>query len=527
MMRLCARFAFALAFVAMASILPAPLFAALPELPRVYLDTTYVPPTGSTIVVLAGGDFQAALNTAQLGDVITLEAGATFTGPFTLPNKTGTGWLFIRSSTADSNLPPPGTRVDPSYASVMPKIVSPLLDGLGNPGNAIRLAVGAHHYRFIGVEIKPAAGAFISELVPMHDDTASDFIFDRCYVHGDPAVGGRRGIAMNVRRGAVIDSYFADFKEVGADSQAIAGWGGAGPFKVVNNYLEGAGENLLFGGADPWVTNLIPSDIEIRRNYFFKPLSWKVGHPTYAGTPWTIKNLLELKNAQRVLLDGNLLENCWVGSQAGDAVLFTTRNQDGTAPWSVVRDVTFINNTVRHAAGGIQLLAQDFPNPSQLGQRFLIKNNLFDDIGSQWGADVGLFTLSGGAPDVVIEHNTGVPTYAVVVVDAAMTGFIFRNNIMRYGTYGIIGTGTGPGNDTINTYFPGAIVQKNAFAAGNAVADASLYPPGNFFLASLNDIGFVDWPGGNYRLTTSSPYKNAGTDGKDLGVDFAAQVPCG
>ena len=76
-------------------------------------------------------------------------------------------------------------------------------------------------------------------------------MFDRSYIHGDPRKGGRRGIALNARDVAVINSHFSDFKEVGADSQAIAGWNGPGPFKIENNYLEAAGENVMFGGADP------------------------------------------------------------------------------------------------------------------------------------------------------------------------------------------------------------------------------------------------------------------------------------
>ena len=35
-------------------------------------------------------------------------------------------------------------------------------------------------------------------------------------------------------------------------------------------------------------------------------------------------------------------------------------------------------------------------------------------------------------------------------------------------------------------------------------------------------VGFVDRAGGNYRLADSSPYKRAGTDGKDPGVDLDA-----
>jgi len=70
----------------------------LPILPQSYIDTVYSEPSGSTITVNAGGDFQAALNSAHLGDIIALQAGASFTGPFTLPNKTsGTGWITPRN----------------------------------------------------------------------------------------------------------------------------------------------------------------------------------------------------------------------------------------------------------------------------------------------------------------------------------------------------------------------------------------------------------------------------------------------
>src|SRR5438093_11166474 len=70
-----------------------PAWGLAPELPRVLVDTTLIPPTGMTIPVFAGGNLQAALDAAHPGDVITLERGAMFAGPFTLPNKTGLGRL--------------------------------------------------------------------------------------------------------------------------------------------------------------------------------------------------------------------------------------------------------------------------------------------------------------------------------------------------------------------------------------------------------------------------------------------------
>ena len=73
----------------------------------------------------------------------------------------------------------------------------------------------------------------------------------------------------------ILNSYVSDIKAINADSQAINGYNGAGPFTIENNYLEAAGENVLFGGGDPAVTNLVPSDIVLRRNHLFKPLEWR------------------------------------------------------------------------------------------------------------------------------------------------------------------------------------------------------------------------------------------------------------
>src|SRR6185295_5173970 len=75
-----------------------------PTLPTL-LNTAYSAPTGSIISVPAGGNFQTALNNAQPGDQIVLAAGATYTGNFTLPVKSGSAWIIIRSSAADANLP--------------------------------------------------------------------------------------------------------------------------------------------------------------------------------------------------------------------------------------------------------------------------------------------------------------------------------------------------------------------------------------------------------------------------------------
>ncbi|PYQ08091.1 MAG: hypothetical protein DMF82_02310, partial [Acidobacteria bacterium] len=121
-----ARLVVILACAATTPLLPAGALAQTePELPRVFVDTTYSPPRGGKLITTnAGGDLQAALDASRPGDVIELQAGATFTGNFILPSKPGTDWIYIRSS-AHARLPRPGTRVFPSHASLMPRIDTP------------------------------------------------------------------------------------------------------------------------------------------------------------------------------------------------------------------------------------------------------------------------------------------------------------------------------------------------------------------------------------------------------------------
>ena len=493
--------------------------AGRPELPRIKVETNPVPPAGRVLSVAAGDNLQTALERARPGDVITLQAGATFVGPFTLPRKHGDGWVTIRTSAPDPSLPPPDVRVDPSYAGVMPKLEA-------GSRAVIVTAPGAHHYRFVGIEIRPKPRASLVNLVdlgtgePTAELVPSHLIFDRCYLHGDAETGTRRGIAMNSRHTAVVNSYLADFKAIGADSQAIAGWAGAGPFKIDNNYLEAAGENLLFGGGDPVIRDLTPSDIEIRGNHVSKPLRWKVGDPAFARVPWAVKNLFELKNARRVLVEGNLFEHNWAHAQAGFAIVFTVRNEDGGAPWSAVQDVIFVNNIVRRAGAGVNILGRDNNHPSQPTERLLIANNLFDEIdGARWGGPGTLFQILDGTAHLTIEHNTAFQQGAIIVAEGRPhADFVYRNNLTPHNAAGIAGTGTGAGAATLSTYFPGSIVARNVIAGGRA----SVHPPDNFFPVSLEMVGFVNRAGGNYRLTAASRYRRVGTDGRDPGVDLDA-----
>jgi hypothetical protein len=488
----------------------------VPERPRASVAVSPVA-AGRNVRVPAGASLQAALDDARPGDVLTLEAGAEYRGPFRLPRKDGTGWIVIRSS-ADANLPPPGRRVDPSHAAHMPRLVSA-------SGSVIQADAGAHHYRFVGLEIAPAAGAFLRSLVDLGSDAVDlasvpyDIIIERCYLRGDPRRGTRRGVALNSRRTAIVDSYLADFKEVGADSQAIAGWNGPGPFRIANNYLEAAGENVMFGGADPQIADLVPSDIEIVRNVLAKPLRWKAGEARYEGVAWAVKNLFELKNARRVLVDENLFEYNWKDAQNGFAILFTVRNQDGKAPWSVVEDVVFSGNVVRHVGAGINILGHDDNHPSKQTSRIAIVNNVFSDVGGKWGHG-RLFQVLDGTRDVVIDHNTGFQTGSLLFGgdQRPHTGFIFRNNIVPVGAHGISGSDTGEGAPALARYFPGAVVRRNLFIGGKPQD----FPDDNFFPAKISDVGFASATHGEPFVKLAGRYAGVATDGGDPGAQTGA-----
>ena len=232
----------------------------------------------ATIYVGEGDSLQDALDAAQPGDTILLQQGAEFVGTFVLPAKGGDAWIVIRTSAPDTVLPPDGVRIHPAHAPLLARLRSPTLDTA-----ALRTAPGAHHWdiRYLEFGGNPAGSADIIQLgdgsavqnaldlVPHH------IVLRHVYVHGDPLIGQKRCIALNAADVTIADSYVSDCKSTTQDSQAIGGWNGPGPYTIENNYLEAAGENVMIGGSDPSITDLVPSDIVFRRNHFSRPMAWR------------------------------------------------------------------------------------------------------------------------------------------------------------------------------------------------------------------------------------------------------------
>jgi hypothetical protein len=545
-------------------------------LPQILIPTAMAntPAPGITIVVNSGGNLQAALNNAKCGDTIHLQAGATFSGAFKFPYKDcdDAHWIIVRTSSDDSLLPSAGSRLTPCYAGVasLPgrpafncsstrNVLAKLVMNRGGMSGPVVLAPGANHYRLIGLELTRVAGIGVIYALASPNPTGatSKIIYDRIWFHGTPHDETTRGIQLGGSTYiAVIDSFFTDFHCIAVtgsctDAQAINGGMNTrpmGPYKIDDNFLEASGENILFGGGSSTQT---PADIEITHNYMFKPLTWMKGQPGYVGgangRPFIVKNLFELKNAKRVLLDGNVMENTWGGfSQAGFALLLTPKangtESDNTCPVCQVTDVTIRNSYIAHMGSGMQIsngLSDHGAAPVD-GGRYSIHDVIFDDInGTKFDGENVFAQVStrAGSPvlhDVTINHVTAFPSATSFFIGdllsetPKMRNFVFTNSILNTGRYPVWSTGTGGSLNcaahnspliTLNACFSSYTFSHNALLASPGDFPPSTWPAPNFFPTSESIVDFVNYIGGNFALLSTSPFKGAGTDGKDLGAN--------
>ncbi len=549
-------------------------FDGVAELPRVYIQSSSAdtPAPGHAIHVNIGGNVQTALDNASCGDTIELQSGSSFAGPFTLPHKDcdDQHWIIIRTNAPDNALPAEGVRVTPCYAGLASlagrpdfhcvstaNVMARLILGQRAASGPLFLAPGANHYRLVGLEITriPGSGA-ASDLI--HAEAGADHIvLDRVWVHGTAQDETRRGILLDgITTAAIVDSYFSDFHCTSVsgscvDSQAIAGGSSTlagGPYKIVNNFLEAAGECIIFGGDASTTT---PADIEIRRNHLFKPMLWEAGHPGFVGgltgNPFIVKNHFELKNAQRVLFEGNILENTWGGfSQVGFSIALTPKGYTdpnstiNRCPTCQVTDVTIRYNTISHVGGGVNIatVLTGSGVRALAGGRFSIHDVVMDDVTTQYNGPGTLLKIMNGwsrnaLHDVTINHITGFPeTHFLTLLDLAskpqMSNLIFTNNIVGAGQYPVWSAGGGSANcassdvpiTSISRCFSTYTFTSNVIIASPYAL--SEWPAGNHFPDDFQAVDFLNYTDHDYLLLPSSPYWGQATDGTNPGADIEA-----
>lgn len=416
-----------------------------------------VPP--SPIVAVTCDTIQGVINAGVTPDkTLTLPVGVNC-GPITLKGPGAT-------ITTDSPRPPDGVRLAPLDALTFARFFAT------GTVPAISCVAGAAGWTLRGIEVvgHPASNNNTLALLPGCNDT----VIDQIYVHGDPTDGAKNGIALNGGAATISNSTIKDFKRAGQDTQAIVGTQGPGPYTITNNLIEGAGENILFGGDDPKTLNLIPSDITITGNLIRKPLEWRAQN-------WSVKALLELKNARRVTITDNVLENNWLANQVGYSVLFTPRNQGGNCPWCTVEDVVFARNTIRHIAGGFNLLGTDNLAPSGRTTNIKILDTTIEDLdGVAYGGNGYTFLINGvNGLEIRGLKVSGKNIKTAMAFEPRVTdGLIVADSQFIEGKYGIFSS-KGLGILALNAWAPGyqwsnVTLNRDGWPSGTSVK----YPDG-------------------------------------------------
>ena len=438
-----------------------------------------------TVRVPAGTDLQAALNDAQPGTTLVLDAGARYVGNFQLPPQSPDADPIVLTSSA--NVPPAGERVDAALVDALAIIETP------NENPAIDATTGAHNYRFVGLTFKagsPGAIDIVRLGIGTETDTTlypSGFEFDRVIIRGDPVGGAKRGILANAHDVTLVNSDIRDIFRRAQDTTTFGCFNCGKGYTIRNNHLEAGSEVVIFGGANS-VARTVAEDIVVENNVLTRPLSWK-DEPIVNRQ---VKNLFELKEGHHVVVRGNVMFNNWRAAQPGTAIVLTPRDEG-----KYLQDVLFENNVVYNTGSMIGLSGKDnhFYTPI-FSNQITFRNNLFIISQSTYGGDGRLVLFTAAPNGITFDHNTvisdGVAVVAAydssymnasggMVTGGAVANLTFTNNVVPNGTYGFIANGSVNGAGF--AYFPGVVLTSNVIAGYTGTR----YPPGNFY-PTLADV---------------------------------------
>lgn len=232
--------------------------------------------SGKSIRVAAGSNLQRALDQAQCGDTIMIDAGVPLLAPndgFQLPAKTGAACKGTAADTITittsnfAKLPAPGQRVGINDASNMAKLVT------AGPYPAINFGANSKFWKLTGIEVTTTANPqYISFLVYLGTNLSfsqlpSDVVFDRCYIHSQEdgtnnAHASSRGgvdveairVTFSGCRVAFPGGYAGASKSTDA-TYAILMVAGPGPLTIDNCFLSAWFSNFFTGGGNLWTNN--------------------------------------------------------------------------------------------------------------------------------------------------------------------------------------------------------------------------------------------------------------------------------
>lgn len=517
----------------------------------------------------------AALTAALAGlsgktdPIIQLDVGTTYTGAFLVPTKVWTGTLVIRSGTL-SGIPSgidggSSTRVSSSHASSMAQIrtnsTTPCLsvnadgDDLWVEGVEINTVTNNTHGILAG-----HTNNGVNTVAKIPERVA----FVHNYIHLDATLTPTtsvKGLFNETEYSLVADNYISGWRAVGAEAGAYQVTGYTlGPQDVVNNYLEGAGENIFFGGGDTVLggTETWPADIYVARNHIYTPSAWF--------TSWQRKNPFEIKKGERYTVTANIIDGSWgddgagpgLGAQDGHAITIKNTNQSGGNTNQKSQDITFRYNLIRNCGGFASLLTAENATLTFPLSRVELRDNLAYDLNSTTyfltDGQPGFFEVVGstfatGATGLRILHNTcsfarapkkcihagadsgpaNWPIWDLIVVQDNIMGHRGNGN-----PCGLMGDSSAEGTASITGRWTNYTFSFNLFhTTGGTPSSPTMgnYPTGNWFETAESGVGFTSVAGDDYSIADGTTYGRKGSraasddstypSGKALGADVA------
>jgi hypothetical protein len=530
------------------------------------------------------------------GEHITLNPG-TYSGNFVISPPSGTcsqsNWLTISVSGGGGgagSLPAEGTRTSPCYSGVTSLAGRPPYACPGTPGTYTAQIVSPNAQPALsfmsgesyiaigpGIEITRAGGTgFNALLVSVGNVGAiSNIVFDQVWIHGDELrdeteTGINFSAVSNI---AIVDSYLNDFVCLSpgscTDSHAIDD--GLNYInstqdsvrKVVNNFIESSGEACYLSGGG--AANTVPSDLEHRLNTCFHPMTWNPADPNYnggvGGNPYLVKNLIEFKNMNRALVEGDIFSGNWGGfTQSGEAWKpgFGV-NQSGNCSGCSDTNITMRYNystTTGQAIDGLGTIndAGYYPYADNSDS---LHDNVFDNMGypdcsscetnaplaaSMWEAQT-ITTTAQIFHDASVDHSTFVQAanaplqYGAIGMSGPVSpstlqqyNLHFDNNIVPaqspYGTGNEIGMNSCASNVTGGLPMFNACWYRTSTITGNCfLANGTLtWPSGNVTSVTTQTSAYTAWNNGNagnYAIENAS-CQNTATDGTNPGANLTA-----
>lgn len=457
------------------------------EFPRDTVPTAYPAITRSYRI---GANLQQALDTAKAGDELRVARGTRMVGQYTW-SRCLSGWVVLRTDADDTVLGAPGTRMTQSRAAAISAAqvatagTEPVLT---IPGPGCRL-------RLVGLDITTTGAQSINYAlvsIGANENTAAaqphHIILDRVYVHPVATGTQQRCVRGDGKWIGVIDSWLGDCHAVGGDAQGFLVCNGEGPFLIQNSTLQGSHQSFMFGGCDPAVPNLVPSDIVIRGNHLMRPKSWRrIKNPDGSWTPqpgqWTAKTLAEFKNGRRALLEGNVLENSLSDAQVGYAILLKSSNQDGRATWSQSADITVRYNKLRCVGGVFNIAAAPEQWPATPAARITMYDNEADSVnaGPDCAGPGDALQQLGPLADVFFAHNLVINPQgrrSIMWDTSPSPRLTVYGNVMG-GQYLLFGSNYGQGTGAITYYAPGSLITANALVQTDLTIGCGPLPAGN------------------------------------------------